>query len=121
MLQSSKDGHDNTVRLALLVCGTPIPSILEVHGDYPVIFRGLFQAGLDQLKEQGAIDPSTKLVLEGFDVREGIYPRANEWDAIVISGSGKANKSLWLCLVCESLCFLLVAKQQTELQRSYAI
>ncbi|KAF9331058.1 hypothetical protein BG006_006065 [Podila minutissima] len=87
MLHSSKDRHDNTVRLALLVCGTPIPSILEVHGDYPVIFRGLFQAGLDQLKEQGAIDPSTKLVLEGFDVREGIYPRANEWDAIVISGS----------------------------------
>ncbi|KAG0081413.1 hypothetical protein BGZ92_000246, partial [Podila epicladia] len=87
MLQFSKEGHGNTVRLALLVCGTPIPSILEAHGDYPVIFRGLFQAGLDQLKEQGAIDSSTKLVLEGFDVREGIYPRANEWDAIVISGS----------------------------------
>ncbi|KAF9382476.1 hypothetical protein CPC16_009321 [Podila verticillata] len=87
MLQFSKGGHDNTIRLALLVCGTPIPSILEVHGDYPDIFRGLFQAGLDQLKEQGAIDPKTQLVLAGFDVREGIYPRAKEWDGIVISGS----------------------------------
>lgn len=91
MVQLSKDRHDNTVRLALLVCGTPIPSILEVHGDYPDIFRSLFQAGLDQLKEQDATDPKTKLVLEGFDVREGIYPRANEWDGIVISGSGKAK------------------------------
>ncbi|KAG0331820.1 hypothetical protein BG004_001493 [Podila humilis] len=80
--------QESTVRLALLVCGTPIPTILEAHGDYTVIFRGLFQAGLDSLKEQGAVDANTNLVLEGFDVREGIYPKSlHDWDGIVITGS----------------------------------
>ncbi|KAF9426867.1 hypothetical protein BGZ94_005887 [Podila epigama] len=85
---STRSNRDNTIRLALLVCGTPIAPVLEAHGDYPAIFRRLFEAGLETLKAQGAIHPDTNLVLEGFDVREGIYPTSDVfWDGIVISGS----------------------------------
>ncbi|KAF9155686.1 hypothetical protein BGX21_005065 [Mortierella sp. AD011] len=78
----------NHIRVALLVCGTPIPSVAEAFGEYPAIFRNLLQRGLVELKKQGAIGPDTELVLEGFDVREDKYPdNINDWDAIWISGS----------------------------------
>ncbi|KAG0057607.1 60S ribosomal protein L16B [Gryganskiella cystojenkinii] len=76
------------IRVALLVCGTPIPPVAEPFGDYPVQFRNLLLAGLDQLKAKQALDPETTLVLEGFDVREDIYPKdLADWDGILISGS----------------------------------
>ncbi|KAF9436055.1 hypothetical protein BGZ76_004934 [Entomortierella beljakovae] len=76
------------VRVALLVCGTPVLPVLEVYGEYPAIFTYLLQRGLGELKQRNAIDPGTELVLEGFDVREDNYPdNINDWDAIMISGS----------------------------------
>ncbi|KAF8938364.1 hypothetical protein BGZ58_001040 [Dissophora ornata] len=76
-----------SIRIALLVCGTPIPPVAEAFGEYPAIFRALLLQGLEELKKQNAIDQDTDLVLGGFDVREDIYPQLNEWDAIMISGS----------------------------------
>jgi len=79
-----------SIRVALLVCGTPIPSVAEPYGDYPVIFNNLLQDGLKELKGRKSIDTTTELVLEGFDVREGIYPeQVGDYDGIVITGSGK--------------------------------
>ncbi|KAF9101494.1 hypothetical protein BGX29_005539 [Mortierella sp. GBA35] len=76
------------IRVALLVCGTPIPAVAEPYGEYPAIFNNLLQDGLKELKERRAIDPSAELVLEGFDVREDIYPeRLSDYDGILISGS----------------------------------
>ncbi|CAO3567794.1 unnamed protein product [Mortierella alpina] len=78
----------NTLRIALLVCGTPIPPVAENFGEYPVIFKSLLAAGLDKLKQRGLVEPSSELILEGFDVREDKYPeRLKDWDAILISGS----------------------------------
>ncbi|KAF9957489.1 hypothetical protein BGZ72_001771 [Mortierella alpina] len=78
----------NTVRVALLVCGTPIPPVAESFGEYPKIFKSLLSAGLHKLKQQGLAEPDSELVLEGFDVREDKYPeRLADWDAILISGS----------------------------------
>ncbi|KAF9351485.1 hypothetical protein BGX26_010517 [Mortierella sp. AD094] len=78
----------NRIRVALLVCGTPIPPVAEAFGEYPTIFRNLLQRGLGELKKQSAIGPDAELVLEGFDVCEDKYPDdINDWDAIMISGS----------------------------------
>lgn len=81
---------NKTIRVALLVCGTPIPPVAEPFGDYPVLFTNLLLEGLDQLKTEKVLDPETTLILEGFDVREDIYPKdLADWDGILISGSGK--------------------------------
>ncbi|KAF9102072.1 hypothetical protein BGX27_011189 [Mortierella sp. AM989] len=78
----------NRIRVALLVCGTPVLPVLDTYGEYPAIFNNLLQRGLDELKKQSAIDPDTELMLEGFDVREDKYPDdIHDWDAIMISGS----------------------------------
>ncbi|GJJ76990.1 glucosinolate gamma-glutamyl hydrolase [Entomortierella parvispora] len=77
-----------TIRVALLVCGTPVPPVAGPFGEYPVLFTNLLLEGLDHLKTEKAVDPETILVLEGFDVREDIYPKdLSEWDGILISGS----------------------------------
>ncbi|KAF9916979.1 hypothetical protein BX616_002270 [Lobosporangium transversale] len=78
----------SVIRVALLVCGTPIPPVAEAFGGYPVIFRQLLQQGLDELKSQDRINQDVELILEGFDVREDSYPEdLHDWDAIMISGS----------------------------------
>lgn len=76
------------IRVALLVCGTPIPPVAEPYGDYPIIFSNLLQDGLKELKERKAVDASAEVVLEAFDVREDIYPeRPTDYDGILITGS----------------------------------
>jgi hypothetical protein len=78
------------IRVALLVCGTPIPAVAELHGEYPAIFNNLLQDGLKELKERKTVGPDTELVLEGFDVREGLYPEhLSDYDGVLISGSGR--------------------------------
>ncbi|KAG0371153.1 hypothetical protein BGX24_001824 [Mortierella sp. AD032] len=76
------------IRVALLVCGTPIPAVAEVYGEYPAVFNNLLQDGLKELKERKAVDPDAELVLEGFDVREDLYPeRLSDYDGVLITGS----------------------------------
>lgn len=83
------------IRVALLVCGTPIPAVAEPYGEYPAIFNNLLQDGLKELKERKTVGPDTELVLEGFDVREDKYPeRLSDYDGILISGSGMCHLPL---------------------------
>ncbi|KAG0306696.1 hypothetical protein BGZ98_001897 [Dissophora globulifera] len=77
-----------TIRVALLVCGTTIAPVAENFGLYPALFRTLLLQGLDELKKLKTVAQDTDLYLEGFDVREDVYPEElNDWDAIFISGS----------------------------------
>ncbi|KAG0268870.1 hypothetical protein DFQ27_005465 [Actinomortierella ambigua] len=76
------------IKVALLVCGIPIPTVLEPYGDYTVIFRNLMLLGLDRLKKEGKIDSAATLELTGFDAREGVYPELiQDFDLVLISGS----------------------------------
>ncbi|KAF9978008.1 hypothetical protein BGZ73_004133 [Actinomortierella ambigua] len=76
------------IKVALLVCGTPIPAVLDTYGDYTVIFRNLMLLGLDRLKKEGKIGSSATLDLTGFDVREDKYPEhLSDFDVALISGS----------------------------------
>ncbi|KAF9583004.1 hypothetical protein BGW38_010441 [Lunasporangiospora selenospora] len=84
----SATANTTTIRAALLVCGTPIPAVLESFGDYPTLFNALLLQGLDELKKQGAIKEEASLNYKAFDVREDIYPEnVYDWDLILISGS----------------------------------
>lgn len=84
------------IRVALLVCGTPIPIVAEAYGEYPAIFNNLLQDGLKELKKRRTVDPDTELVTEGFDVREDIYPeRLSDYDGVLITGSGICHPFLF--------------------------
>jgi len=75
-----------TIRLALLLCDTPIPSVRSVHGTYLDIFRKLLQTSLAQSLES----PQREFELDGYDVVLGKYPsegQLSQYDGILISGS----------------------------------
>jgi hypothetical protein len=78
-----------SIRVALLVCDNPIEPVAKTHGKYPVMFKDLLLLGLDHLKQQGAVDQDTELVMESFDVRQSEYPKSlDNWDAVMMTGSG---------------------------------
>ncbi|KAF9929468.1 hypothetical protein FBU30_001541 [Linnemannia zychae] len=77
-----------TIRVALLVCGEPIPPVSEPFGKYPVIFNTFLQSGLNTLKGKKLIDSDAELIVEAFDAREEEYPEdLSKFDGILITGS----------------------------------
>ncbi|KAG0235240.1 class I glutamine amidotransferase-like protein [Mortierella sp. GBAus27b] len=77
-----------SIRVALLVCDNPIEPVAKTHGKYPVLFKDLLLLGLDHLKQQGAVNQDTELVMESFDVRQSEYPKSlDNWDAVMMTGS----------------------------------
>jgi hypothetical protein len=69
------------LRLALLICDTPLPAVVEAHGDYLAIFSRFFETSLP--------DPQVEFSLDGFDVvNKQEYPSLDAgYDAVVITGS----------------------------------
>lgn len=70
-----------SVRLALLLCDTPLPNVVAEHGTYHEIFSNLLTA---------SVPTGSTYSLNSFDVVEKMeYPPLNEqWDGILLSGSG---------------------------------
>lgn len=76
------------LRLALLVCDTPIPGVLERDGDYNKVYGDYLRRSLNVYKKEG--DKDVDFQLDGFDVRfKEEYPNLDEYDGIVITGSGE--------------------------------
>lgn len=77
------------LRLALLLCDTPIESVRSTHGTYLDIFRSLLENSLERTRPGAQVDWS----LDGYDVVQQDYPTDNklaQYDAVLISGSGMA-------------------------------
>lgn len=74
------------IRLAILLCDTPLPPILEEHGDYQKIFDRWLR-----------ITSPVDFTLDAFDVVHKMeYPPEDaKYDAIILTGSGKRSK---LCI-----------------------
>ncbi|KAJ6567699.1 class I glutamine amidotransferase-like protein [Mycena vulgaris] len=74
--------------IVLLVCDTPIPSVVSDHGDYHVLFTDLLAAAAAQL---GISDIAAKCTLDPYDVvHTKAYPSDTQLDAcggILITGS----------------------------------
>ncbi|KAG1765543.1 hypothetical protein EDD22DRAFT_880416 [Suillus occidentalis] len=87
-------------RIALLICDVPVDTIREQHGDYTRIFGTLLEESLKPINETHSADSQTTFTLEPFDVRAQIYPNEDEYDAILITGSG-AWKQIHICHECE--------------------
>lgn len=65
-------------RLALLVCDTPLPSIVAAQGAYPIIFTTWLVASASR---------DMKLQLDPYDVVHNEYPDPEQYDGILITGS----------------------------------
>jgi hypothetical protein len=74
------------IRLALLQCDMPIPTVRAEHGTYLDIFKSLLRKSLERTRPHLQVD----WILDGYDVVSGEYPsdqKIKEYDAILISGS----------------------------------
>ncbi|KAF8528408.1 class I glutamine amidotransferase-like protein [Hysterangium stoloniferum] len=69
------------LRLALLLCDTPIPAVLKEHGDYLDIFTRFLKSSLP--------DPNAEFILDAFDVvNRQEYPSPDtEYHGIILTGS----------------------------------
>jgi GMP synthase-like glutamine amidotransferase len=69
------------LQLALLVCDTPVPAVVETHGYYPDIYD-------TWLKASNVAGVPYKLT--PFDIvnHPETYPHPEEFDAVIITGSG---------------------------------
>ncbi|KAG9219991.1 hypothetical protein CCMSSC00406_0006904 [Pleurotus cornucopiae] len=66
--------------LGLLICDTPIPSVVLSHGDYHSIFSTLLASSLSDKSIQFTVDP--------YDVKKQEYPSEDkQYDAFMITGS----------------------------------
>lgn len=72
-----------TVRIALLICDTPAPTVIEKFGEYTILFTKLLEHGLRR------IHPERKLELVPFDIRLKMqYPSLTDnFDGIAITGA----------------------------------
>ncbi|KAI9307966.1 class I glutamine amidotransferase-like protein [Cunninghamella echinulata] len=81
------------LHLALLVCDTPKPFIVEKYGDYPCMFQKVFNAAVTEEKD-------VQVTWEFFDVvHKQDYPKdISLFDGIVITGSAASayNDDPWI-------------------------
>ncbi|PAV18111.1 class I glutamine amidotransferase [Pyrrhoderma noxium] len=75
----------NATKLALLICDTPVPAVLERDGTY----HDVYHTWLRITHPKNDIPSESTFILEGFDVKEQIYPNldSNDYSGILISGS----------------------------------
>jgi len=74
------------LRLALLICDTPIPNVLEREGNYHQVYGSYLRRSLDVFQEESG--EKINFQLDGYDVRfKEEYPNLDDYDGIVITGS----------------------------------
>ncbi|KAF8317674.1 class I glutamine amidotransferase-like protein [Clavulina sp. PMI_390] len=83
------------IKLAILLCDTPVPSVKSQYGNYVDIFRTMLESSLERTRPESSIEWS----LDGYDVVQQEYPTDNklaQYDAVLISGSAASayDKSL---------------------------
>ncbi|KAH7890404.1 class I glutamine amidotransferase-like protein [Phlebopus sp. FC_14] len=89
----------SSLRLAVLKCDTPMPSVIDVAGDYQQIFQALLQDSLTSIpgRSQAFNTPDighapVSFTLDAYDVVTQMeYPPDDvEYDGLLISGSAKS-------------------------------
>ncbi|KAI0343866.1 class I glutamine amidotransferase-like protein [Trametopsis cervina] len=102
-----------TIRLALFICDTPIPTVLAQDGDYTEIFGNLWQKSFPK------DDPSLKYEMDSFDVRNKMeYPEdIDRYQAVVYTGSAaSAYENLeWINKLVEYTAYLAKEKPHIKL------
>ncbi|KAI0674266.1 class I glutamine amidotransferase-like protein [Trametes maxima] len=102
-------------RIAVLLCDTPLPSIVAAQGDYGAIFTALFR---NSLQATAAADDS-EFQVDAFDVRNAqIYPDdVDQYDAVLLTGSAASayENQEWITRLVDYVRFLDREKPQIRL------
>ena len=77
-----------SLRLALLVNDTPVDPVIKEFGKYPQIY--------ERWLEESKPAKDVTFQLDSFNVFEDqiVYPNAEEYDAIILTGSGASHQML---------------------------
>ncbi|EJD07897.1 class I glutamine amidotransferase-like protein [Fomitiporia mediterranea MF3/22] len=99
------------VKLALLLCDTPVPAVLKSRGTYLDVFR-------DQL-QRSKPDASFPFTLDGFDVvNEQVYPDLDEgYTGVLISGSKYSayDDDPWIAKLVEWVRYVATRRDEVKL------
>ncbi|KAJ7182672.1 class I glutamine amidotransferase-like protein [Mycena crocata] len=104
--------------VALLICDTPMPSVIGVHGDYHVLFTELLHASA---KQHGITDIEDKCKLDAYDVVHKMeYPtdtQLESYDGILITGSKASayDDIAWINKLVDYTARVATAKPQIKL------
>jgi len=86
------------LRIAILECDTPVPDTDKKYGGYGGVFTALLKSSADSLRQPG-LSSTEGLVLSAYDVvTKQEYPRLEDVDAVLLSGSSTQCdiSCLWL-------------------------
>lgn len=77
------------IRVAVLECDVPLPSIQEEYGGYGEIFTKLLRAGADAVGEPALVSSTHGLEFSTFDIvnHSDRYPRVEDVDVVLLTGS----------------------------------
>lgn len=77
------------LRIAVLECDTPLDRTKAKYTGYGGVFKQMLERGADELKYPG-LSSTEGLELQMYDVVQGtLYPKLEDIDAILITGSSK--------------------------------
>ena len=80
-----------SIRLALFLCDTPLPSVQETDGDYTTIFTTLLHNSA----------PNTHFIIDPYDVKNRLeYPEdVDQYQGIILTGSGQPTSYTRILIV----------------------
>ena len=85
------------LRIAVLECDTPPAATNSKYGGYRGLFASLLKESARALGQPERLNPETDLEITGWDVVNGEeYPRLEDVDAILLTGSSEFLSSLSL-------------------------
>jgi hypothetical protein len=79
------------IRIAILECGTPPGNTVVKCGGYGGVFEALLRSGAKALDRPETIDPQSGLDISKWNVMEDRYPKLEDIDAILITGSSMSS------------------------------
>ncbi|KAJ9110323.1 hypothetical protein QFC19_001726 [Naganishia cerealis] len=92
----TRDLTKRTVRVALLVNDTPVPSVVESHGDYLQIYTAHLKDSLASYPDHALRETIGDLVVDGYDVVRGEYPPENRLIRGEKRGDGGEDSDRWV-------------------------
>lgn len=84
---SSSPASSSPLRIAILECDTPIGKTKEKYGGYGNLFKELLHNGAKEVREKDGVEVPELDVRKYDVVNEEVYPKLEDVDAVLLSGS----------------------------------
>jgi len=92
---SSSSPTSSPLRIAILECDTPIGKTKEKYGGYGNLFKELLHNGVNEVREKDDIEVPELDVRKYDVVNDELYPRLEDVDAVLLSGSREFCETLF--------------------------